>query len=148
MARPHVADKALYLTSLHDLPDAVISLYTGTYTLFTSLQRIVASSYQLPTPGHPSKADIVLGPPEAETITHMRRIVAMYLEEVSKVTGAPDLDVRLCRNVWDERLTSVGREPIAVSGRLSYHASGADSVFAPGRARGGAPRRRASGLGE
>lgn len=84
------------------------SVYADTYTLFISLQRIIASSMRLPVPGSEANGlaevwdnngnlvslDGLLGPPGAETIVHMRRLVDMYLEEVAKLREA-DMDVSI-----------------------------------------------------
>lgn len=75
--------------------------------MFVSLQRIVASSIRLPgldsdrpsalaevwdDKGNLVGLDGLLGPPNAETIIHMRRLVQMYLEELVKLRDA-DVDV-------------------------------------------------------
>lgn len=75
--------------------------------MFVSLQRIVAASIRLPafSADRPSglaevwddkgslvALDGLLGPPNAETIMHMRRLVQMYLEELVKLRDA-DVDV-------------------------------------------------------
>ncbi|TXT13662.1 hypothetical protein VHUM_01029 [Vanrija humicola] len=97
------SDRTMYIASLNKFPGAVYNLYSETHTLFMSLQHIVASSIRLPRPGDglaqawDSKGNLValdglLGPPAAETVIHMRRLVDMYLEELSKVPRTEDLD--------------------------------------------------------
>lgn len=94
-------DRTLLFASPHVLSDPLINLYTETYTLFTSLQRIVASSFRLPSHGAADMwdkkgnliLDGLLGPPGAETVGHMRRLVIMYIEELAKLRGDPNLDV-------------------------------------------------------
>lgn len=79
------------------------NLYIESHTLFTSLQHIVASSIRLPTPGqglnarglgvaevwdkkgHQLGVEGLLGPPGAETVGHIQRLVGMYVEEVVKL---------------------------------------------------------------
>ena len=97
-----ISDKFIFFSSPRTLPDPLINLYAETYTLFASLQRIVAASFRLPSPGLndalDSKAQLMeiegmLGPPGAETVGHMARLVGMYLEEVNKLREDPDADV-------------------------------------------------------
>ncbi|KAL1411069.1 hypothetical protein Q8F55_002016 [Vanrija albida] len=97
-------DRTMYIASLNKFPPAVHNLYRETHTLFMSLQHIVASSIRLPQPGDApfaqawdSKGNLValdglLGPPAAETVIHMRRLVDMYLEELNKLRATEDLD--------------------------------------------------------
>lgn len=72
--------------------------------MFTSLQHIVASEMRLPSPGqqglnarglgvaevwdkkgHQTGIEGLLGPPAAETIGHIRRLVGMYIEEINRL---------------------------------------------------------------
>lgn len=85
-------DRHLIFTSQTFLPPPLLAFYSETYTLFTSLQRIVASSFRMPAVDSRDRKD-VLGPPGAETVGHMRRLVGMYLEEILKLREAPELDV-------------------------------------------------------
>ncbi|KAK4687468.1 nuclear pore complex protein Nup85, partial [Tremellales sp. Uapishka_1] len=71
-----ISDRTVYFSSPNVLSDPLIDLFTETYTLFTSLQRIVASSVSL---------DNVLQPPNSELISHMRRMTRMYGEEIARV---------------------------------------------------------------
>lgn len=94
-----MSDRAIYFASLNKFSMAARSFYAETYTLFMSLQSIVASSMRLPglgAKGHnpaevwDANGDLVtvdsfLGPPNAETVVHMRRLVDMYLEEILKL---------------------------------------------------------------
>lgn len=66
----------MYVATLNSFAPAEQTLYAETYTLFVSLQQIAASSMRL---------DNWDGPPSAETIVHMNRLVSMYLEEVAKM---------------------------------------------------------------
>ena len=71
-----------------------MTFYTETYTLFTSLQRIVATGIRLPTVKPERDAwdgRVALGPPGAETIQHMRRLVGMYLEELARLRDSEGL---------------------------------------------------------
>jgi nuclear pore complex protein Nup85 len=79
------------------------NLYNESHTLFTSLQHIVASAIRLPAPGQGLNArglgvaevwdkrgnqigvEGLLGPPGAETVGHIQRLVGMYVEEVVKL---------------------------------------------------------------
>ena len=80
------ADKAIYFASPHTFSEEVINFYAETYTLFTSLQRIVASSYKITLDDVGlNGVDRVLGPPNAETIGHMSRVTLLYLDEVAKL---------------------------------------------------------------
>jgi nuclear pore complex protein Nup85 len=106
-----LSDAALYFAAPTTLPDPVLNFYTETYTLFTSLQRIVASSVRLPIPsnsidargfgmaeawdksGHLVGVKGLLGPPGAETVGHMRRLVGMYLEEIVRLREAEGIEV-------------------------------------------------------
>lgn len=93
------ADRMVYVTSVNTFAESEQALYAETYTLFVSLQQIVASSMRLPTSENidmwdtKSGMDGLLGPPSAETVVHMNRLVHMYLEEVAKLRTASDLDV-------------------------------------------------------
>lgn len=84
---PPTTDYILYKANLNSFPASVHNLYQDTYPLFTSLQHIIASRMRL-------NEDGLLGPPDAETIVYMRRLVDLYLEELAKLRDAPDLDVR------------------------------------------------------
>lgn len=94
-------DRTVYFASSSLLSDQSLEFYAETYTLFTSLQRIVATSFKLPSPtrgGWDEKLRLaelnrLVGPPSAETIGHMSRVVALYLEEVGKVRESQDVDV-------------------------------------------------------
>jgi nuclear pore complex protein Nup85 len=114
LSRPEVSlsDSTVYFAAPGTVPDPVFHFYTETYTLFTSLQRIVASSVRLPPPTHSidprgfgmaeawDKAgrlvgvEGLLGPPGAETVGHMRRLVGMYLEEITRLREEQSLEVR------------------------------------------------------
>ena len=74
-----------------------MALYTESYTLFSSLQRIFASSMRLPNGGAWEKQNLeaLIGPPGAETVGHMRRLGMMYLDELSRLREANDVDVSL-----------------------------------------------------
>lgn len=107
------SDRVVYFGASTTLSNPLVNLYTETYTLFVSLQRIVASSIRLPDDrngadprdfgmaevwdkhGKLVGAGSLLGPPGAETVGHMRRLVDMYLEEISKLRNADDVDVSL-----------------------------------------------------
>jgi hypothetical protein len=123
--RMALPDRTLLFASPHVLSDPLINLYTETYTLFTSLQRIVSSSFRLPSLGAAdawdNKGNLVLncllGPPGAETVGHMRRLVMMYIEELAKLRGTPDLGVSDTRRV---RLTRLGGDEAAVRCGLPY----------------------------
>lgn len=93
-----MSDRIAYIASINNFAAPEQALYADTYTLFVSLQQIVASSMRLPDSEDMWDAkggmmEGLLGPPNAETIVHMNRLVAMYLEEVSKLRAAEDLDV-------------------------------------------------------
>lgn len=106
-----LSDQTIYFASPTSLPDAVLNFYTETYTLFTSLQRIVASAIRLPIQSNRIDAkgfgmaeawdkqgqlvgvESLLGPPEAETVGHMRRLVGMYLEEIMRLRDTAQLEV-------------------------------------------------------
>ncbi|ORY28255.1 Nup85 nucleoporin-domain-containing protein [Naematelia encephala] len=98
-------DRTVYFSSSSSFPEPLLSFYVETYTLFTSLQRIAAVDLRLPSEGirnvtaeawdrHGNLvgAGSLLGPPGAETVGHMRRLVTMYLEELMRVREAEDLD--------------------------------------------------------
>lgn len=95
--------------------------------MFVSLQRIVASSIRLPglasdrssglaevwdDKGNLVALDGLLGPPKAETIIHMRRLVEMYLEEVVKLR---DADVDVSPASADHKLTCRMRQKSSTS---------------------------------
>ncbi|EIW66274.1 hypothetical protein TREMEDRAFT_70200 [Tremella mesenterica DSM 1558] len=96
-------DRTVYFASHTSIPNPVVTLYTESYTLFTSLQRIVASSIRLPSIGVGAEAwdkkgnligiEGLMGPPAAETIGHMRRLGMMYVEELAKVREAEGLEI-------------------------------------------------------
>ena len=97
-------DRILLFAFPHVLSDALINLYTETYTLFTSLQRIFAASFRLPSVIGADVLDTkdiesLLGPPGAETVGHMRRLVMMYIEELTKLRSTPDVDVNADQRV-------------------------------------------------
>jgi nuclear pore complex protein Nup85 len=102
-------------SSLSNISQPLATLYTESHTLFTSLQHIVASAIRLPVPGQGLNArglgvaevwnkqgkqtsmEGLLGPPGAETVGHIRRLVGMYLEEVVKLRESdvePDVRAR------------------------------------------------------
>ncbi|KAL7424161.1 hypothetical protein Q5752_001747 [Cryptotrichosporon argae] len=93
-----IPDRTIFFASPNSFPKAVQDLYAETYTLFISLQRIVASAIRLPADGRAAEAwdrdgnlisiDGLLGPPGAETVVHMRRLVEMYLDELAKLREA------------------------------------------------------------
>jgi nuclear pore complex protein Nup85 len=88
-----------------------VQFYSETFTLFTSLQQIVASSIRIPTANNSINArglgmaeawdengrlvgvEGLLGPPGAETVGHMRRLVGMYLEEIMRLRETAALEV-------------------------------------------------------
>lgn len=78
------------------MPKTLLEFYAETYTLFTSLQRIVVTGFKLSSPDiidGPLELDRLLGPPGAETIGHMSRLVGMYLDELLKLRDEQALDV-------------------------------------------------------
>lgn len=90
--------------SVHSKP--LLAFYRDTYTLFTSLQRIVSSgmtltrlrgdvegeSWESQVGGRKVPSDI-LGVPSAETIGHMGRLAGLYIGEIQKLRESPELDV-------------------------------------------------------
>jgi nuclear pore complex protein Nup85 len=98
-----LVDQLVSFSSLSNISQPLATLYTESHTLFTSLQHIVASAIRLPVPGQGLNArglgvaevwnkqgkqtsmEGLLGPPGAETVGHIRRLVGMYLEEVVKL---------------------------------------------------------------
>jgi nuclear pore complex protein Nup85 len=113
-----IPDRTIFFASLSIIPEPLLSLYTESYTLFTSLQRIVASSIRLPLAGRGLDAsgfgiaevwdkkgnligvESLIGPPGAETVGHMRRLVMMYLEELYKLRETEGLDVSCGSILW------------------------------------------------
>ena len=59
-------------------------MFSETYPIFASLQQILAIES--------AQISLVAGP-GTETISHMRRIVDLYLQEAHKLRQADDLDV-------------------------------------------------------
>lgn len=87
-----LSDQLISFTSLNEAPRPYVDFYAQSHTLFTSLQHIVASSIRLPSPhrGANGVGD-VLGPPGAETMSHIRRLVGMYVEEIARLKDS-DVD--------------------------------------------------------
>ncbi|KAK8869665.1 hypothetical protein IAR55_000233 [Kwoniella newhampshirensis] len=101
-----VSDRTLYFASLHVLPDSLTNLYTESHLLFTSLQNIIAES--LPQRrltsgvdrvaetwdrrGNLIDAESLLAPPDAETITHMRRLMDLYLDNLNDLRGNQEVE--------------------------------------------------------
>ncbi|WWD16071.1 hypothetical protein CI109_100496 [Kwoniella shandongensis] len=99
-------DRTLYFSSQHVLPDPLVSLYTESHLLFTSLQNIVAES--LPQRrltsgdnritetwdrrGNLVDAQSLLGPPDAETIVHMRRLIDLYLDNLNDLRSNQEVE--------------------------------------------------------
>jgi nuclear pore complex protein Nup85 len=99
-AQPTVGDRVIHVASINAFAASEQRMYAETYTLFLSLQKIVASAIRLPDTNDVEMWDpaggileSLLGPPSAETVSHMNRLVSMYLEEVSKLRTADGLDV-------------------------------------------------------
>ncbi|WRT67281.1 uncharacterized protein IL334_004248 [Kwoniella shivajii] len=104
-----ISDRTIFFTSLSSLPNSLIQLYTESHLLFTSLQQIVAESHsrRLPSVGMEKIAEAwdrrgnlvgvesLLGPPDAETIMHMRRLADLYLDQLAELKGNQDVDVEL-----------------------------------------------------
>ena len=89
------SDKVVYFGSSHSFPDPLLDFFAETYTIFSSLQTIVAAGFKLPSPSRYGGAVVerMLGPPSAETIGHMSRIALVYLEELAKIREMSELDV-------------------------------------------------------
>ncbi|WWC60964.1 uncharacterized protein I303_103541 [Kwoniella dejecticola CBS 10117] len=104
-----IPDKTIYFTVLNWLPESLVQLYTESHLLFTSLQQIVAESHnrRLPSVGLDKVAeawdrrgnllgvDKLVGPPDAETVMHMRRLADLYLDQLGDLKGKQDVDVEL-----------------------------------------------------
>ncbi|WWC69332.1 uncharacterized protein I206_103270 [Kwoniella pini CBS 10737] len=104
-----VSDKTIYFTALNWLPQPLIQLYTESHLLFTSLQQIVAESHsrRLPSVGLDKVAEAwdkrgnlvgiegLLGPPDAETIMHMRRLADLYLDQLGDLKNNHEIDIEL-----------------------------------------------------
>ena len=96
-----VPHNQIYFSSPYALSPPLLSFYRETYTLFTSLQRIVSSAINVPellvgdikagTWGHGAFG------PSAETIGHMGRLVGLYLLEMQKLRESQDIEVRTDR---------------------------------------------------
>ncbi len=69
--------------------------------------------------------DGLLGPPGAETVGHMRRLVMMYIEELAKLRSTPDIDVGGIVWTW---LTVPGGNKGSVRRCLPYLSLGGDPV--------------------
>lgn len=156
----------MYFGASTTLSDPLVNLYTETYTLFVSLQRIVASSLRLPDDrngadprdfgmaevwdkhGKLVGAGSLLGPLGAETIGHMRRLVEMYLEEIGKLREAEDVDVRASTvMIWLLLMFAGGPESSSRCSVLHFPAR-ADPLSAARWERRGSAWRRAAGLVE
>ncbi|WVQ69924.1 uncharacterized protein L199_008147 [Kwoniella botswanensis] len=104
-----LSDRTIFFTSLSSLPDSLVQLYTESHLLFTSLQQIVAESHsrRLPSIGLEKIAEAwdrrgnlvspegLLGPPDAETIMHMRRLADLYLDQLGELKANQDIDIEL-----------------------------------------------------
>ncbi|WWD09982.1 hypothetical protein V865_008114 [Kwoniella europaea PYCC6329] len=104
-----LSDRTIFFTSLSSLPDPLVQLYTESHLLFTSLQQIVAESHsrRLPSIGLEKIAEAwdrrgnlispegLLGPPDAETIMHMRRLADLYLDQLGELKANQDIDIEL-----------------------------------------------------
>ncbi|CAK9784044.1 hypothetical protein CC85DRAFT_281930 [Cutaneotrichosporon oleaginosum] len=96
-----LADNMLYISAINTFPPALEDFYSSTCTVFTNLQQIIASAIRLPEPdaasgvwdtdGHLVALDGVVGPPRAETIVHMRKIVEMYLQDIDRIRCSVDV---------------------------------------------------------
>jgi nuclear pore complex protein Nup85 len=99
-----LADNMVYISAINTFPPALEDFYSSTCTVFTNLQQIIASAIRLPAPGaasgvwdsegHLVALDGVVGPPRAETIVHMRKIVEMYLQDIDRIRHSEDVSVR------------------------------------------------------
>ncbi|ORX33416.1 Nup85 nucleoporin-domain-containing protein [Kockovaella imperatae] len=99
----NVPHNQIYFSASNNLPDAVTSFYRETYTLFTSLQRIVSSAMRIPRLDEAlqeksfnvkeaiQEGDILVAP-SAETIGHMGRLVGLYLGELQKLRESQILE--------------------------------------------------------
>ncbi|WVW82930.1 hypothetical protein I302_104945 [Kwoniella bestiolae CBS 10118] len=104
-----LSDRTIFFASLSSLPDPLVQLYTESHLLFTSLQQIVAESHSRRLPsvglekiaeawdkrGNLVGADGLLGPPDAETVIHMRRLADLYLDQLGELKSSQDVDVEL-----------------------------------------------------
>ncbi|WWC89869.1 uncharacterized protein L201_004797 [Kwoniella dendrophila CBS 6074] len=104
-----ISDRTIFFASLSSLPDPLIQLYTESHLLFTSLQQIVAESHSRRLPnaaidkiaqtwdkrGNLVGIEGLLGPPDAETIVHMRRLSDLYLDQLGELKGNQEVDIEL-----------------------------------------------------
>ena len=97
-----VTDKTMYFTAPHVLSDPLTTFYTETFTLYSSLQRIVATGMTLPRLDGRLNFDdkgVLMGPdgpfgtPSSETVGHMNRLVGLYLSELTALKNSPDISV-------------------------------------------------------
>lgn len=72
-----------------------MDFFSETFTAFTTLQRVVASHYKISPDDHgPAEVEALLGPPSAEVVGYIARIVAVYLDEIAKLAYVKDVEVR------------------------------------------------------
>lgn len=98
-----VSDRTVRLAAINNFAASEEKFYGSSYTLFSSLQKLVALSMRLPTSdtmgsvwdnnGNLLAVDGLLGPPAAETIIQMRRVVDYYLDDLNKMREVTDIDV-------------------------------------------------------
>ena len=88
------SDKVVYFASPSTVSNPLIDFYAETYTLFQSLQRIVATGYKMSSPDIiDGRLDTLLGPPGTETIGHMSRLMGMYEDEAEKLRDNEQAEV-------------------------------------------------------
>ncbi|OCF44154.1 nuclear pore complex protein Nup85 [Kwoniella heveanensis CBS 569] len=104
-----LSDRTIFFSSLNSLPDPIIQLYTESHLLFTSLQQIVAESYSRRLPSLSNERMVgawdkrgnliggagLLGPPDAETVMHMRRLADLYLDQLGELRAGVDVELEL-----------------------------------------------------
>ncbi|WVQ78536.1 hypothetical protein IAT38_000622 [Cryptococcus sp. DSM 104549] len=90
--KPALADGAIYFTSLHTLPAPLVNLYSESHLLFTSLQEIMAESTRVGLPSIGFGGDGILGQPDAEAVSNMRRLAEHYVFELDQLKSWSETD--------------------------------------------------------